>query len=169
MKRLKEQKFGCTLHCRLAGAPHHSPEPPDGLFPMTMLKLVLQLQEMVLIDRISSSTAEVHKRVSSIPGSISAADITRTRGKNLAEDVDRDVTSLIDDVGISRFVLDLKNALGLVGLGGEFLEEVGIGVAELQSTSRIWGIMIASKWSNCPAQQSSNAAKIISKDCARVN
>jgi hypothetical protein len=92
-----------------------------------------------------------------------------TRGNNVAEDVDRDVTSIIDDVRINRFVLDLKNALGLVGFGGEFLEEVGIGVAELRSASRIWGIMLASQGSNGLAQQSSNATKTISKDSVRVN
>lgn len=75
----------------------------------------------------------------------------------------------MNDVGKSRFVLNLKNALGLVGFGGEFLEEVGIGAAELRSASINWGVTLASKESNGPAQQSSNAAKTISKDRGRVN
>ena len=57
----------------------------------------------------------------------------------------------MNDVGKSRFVLNLKNALGLVGFGGEFLEEVGIGAAELRSASINWGVTLASKESNGPA------------------
>ena len=57
---------------------------------MTASKLVLPLQATVLIDRIESLTAEACKSVVH-PGSVSAADIMRTRGNVVAEDADRDV------------------------------------------------------------------------------